>query len=187
MIKKKRIRRRKKMNNYFDNTDIYLRALEPEDMEVLYKWENDTSLWRDGGSFTPYSRYVIREYIANSIHDIYDVKQLRMMIIERESEAVVGTIDLYDFDSLNRRAGIGILIDKEYQQRGYALQALDCIERYAFGHLNLHQIFAHVSVANETSLSLFAKAGYEETARMKDWLANHKTYMDVILFQKFDI
>ena len=70
------------MNNYFDNTDIYLRALEPEDIDVLYKWENDTSLWRDGGSFTPYSRYVIREYIANSIHDIYDVKQLRMMVVE---------------------------------------------------------------------------------------------------------
>lgn len=175
------------MNNYFVNTNIYLRALEPEDMEVLYKWENDTTLWRDGGSLTPYSRYVIREYIANSVHDIYDSKQLRMMIVEHDSDVVVGTIDLFDFDALNKRAGIGILIDEAYQQRGYALQALDCMERYAFGHLNLHQIFAHVSVANEASTSLFTKAGYEQVARLKDWIANHKSYMDVHLFQKFDI
>ena len=174
------------MNNYFDNTDIYLRALEPEDIDVLYKWENDTSLWRDGGSFTPYSRYVIREYIANSIHDIYDVKQLRMMVVERDSKAVVGTIDLYDLDLLNRRAGIGILIDNDYQQRGYALQALDCIERYAFGHLNLNQIYAHVSENNEASLSLFVKADYQQTAILRNWLANDKSFLNVLLFQKFN-
>lgn len=174
------------MSNYFINTDIYLRAIEPEDMDVLYKWENDTRLWQKGGSITPFSRYVIRQYIANSVQDIYEIKQLRMMIIEKATDIAVGTIDLYEFDALNKRAGVGILIDEDYQRRGYALQSLQCIERYAFGHLQLHQVFAHIGRNNLSSISLFAKAGYEQTARLKNWLANNKAFVDVVVMQRFN-
>lgn len=174
------------MSDYFCNKDIYLRALEPEDMDVLYKWENDTRLWQKGGSMTPYSRFVIRQFIENSVQDIYEVKQLRMMVIDKNTDIAVGTIDLYEFDALNKRAGIGVLIDEEYQRRGYAIQALDCIKRYAFDHLHLHQIYAHIGENNYASVSLFANAGYEQTATLKNWLANNKSYSDVIVMQKFN-
>ncbi len=174
------------MIDFFANSDIYLRALEPEDMDLLYKWENDTRLWQKGGSITPFSRYVIRQYIANSDQDIYEIKQLRMIVVERESEIAVGTIDLYEFDALNKRAGIGILIDDNYQRRGYGIQALQCIERYAFNHLHLHQIYAYIAVDNLASISIFAKAGYSETAQLKQWLANNKSFVDVVVMQKLN-
>lgn len=174
------------MNDFFVNSDIYLRALEPEDMDLLYEWENDTRLWQKGGSITPFSRYVIRQYIANSDQDIYEIKQLRMIVVERESDVAVGTIDLYEFDALNKRAGIGILIDDNYQRRGYGIQALQCIERYAFNHLHLHQIYAYIAVDNLASISIFAKAGYSETAHLKQWLANYKSFVDVVVMQKLN-
>ncbi len=175
------------MSNYFINKDIYLRAIEPEDMEVLYKWENDTRLWgKGGGSLTPYSRYVIRQYISNSMQDIYEIKQLRMMVVEKVGEKTVGTIDLYDFDALNQRAGIGILIDEEYQRRGFALQALECIERYAFNHLHLHQIYAYIDSHNDASVALFEKAQYKHTATLQNWLASNSSFVDVEVLQKIN-
>lgn len=174
-------------NDYFHNKDIYLRALEPEDMEVLYKWENDTRIWsKGGGSIAPYSKFAIRQYIANAMQEIYEIKQLRMMVIDKTTDEAVGTVDLYDFDALNKRAGIGILIDEEHQRRGYALQGLECIERYAFTHLQLHQLYAYIASHNKASIALFEKANYINTATLRDWLVSNKSLTDVVVMQRFD-
>lgn len=174
------------MSDFFINSDIYLRALEPEDLEVLYKWENDTTLWKNGASITPFSRFAIRQYIADAQYDFFQVRQLRMMIVEKTSHLPAGTVDLYDYDPLNRRAGIGILIDLCFREKGYALQALECMDAYAFEHLKLHQLYAFIPEANLPSRALFEKAGYEKTAVLKNWLAINKSWKDVVVMQKID-
>ena len=35
---------------------VYLRALEPTDLDFLYKLENDTSVWEVSGTLKPYSK-----------------------------------------------------------------------------------------------------------------------------------
>lgn len=174
------------MKDFFINENIYLRPLEPEDLEFFYKWENDTTLWHHGSSIVPFSRFALRQYIADSRLDIFQSRQLRMMIVEKEKDQVVGTVDLYEFDALNSRTGIGILLDKSFQKKGYALQALKCIEEYAFGHLKLHQLYAFVPEKNLPSLALFEKADYQKTAVLKDWLSINKSYGDVIVMQKIN-
>ena len=34
------------MTNPMESELIRLRALEPEDVNILYKWENDTEIWK---------------------------------------------------------------------------------------------------------------------------------------------
>ena len=33
-----------------ENERVCLRALEPEDLELLYRWENDSELWEVGNT-----------------------------------------------------------------------------------------------------------------------------------------
>ncbi len=172
------------MKDFFISDKIYLRPLEPEDLEFFYKWENDTTLWQYGSSIVPFSRFALRQYIADSRLDIFQTRQLRMMIVEKERDMVVGTVDLYEFDALNSRAGVGILVDETHQKKGYALQALSCIEKYAFGHLKLHQLYAFVPVGNLPSLALFKKADYLKTAVLKDWVSVNKSFDNIIVMQK---
>jgi diamine N-acetyltransferase len=89
---------------------IYLRALEPEDLEFIYNIENDESIWEISHTQTPYSRFLIKQYLENAHQDIYEAKQLRLVICEKETQNTLGLIDLFDFDPKNLRAGIGILL-----------------------------------------------------------------------------
>ncbi len=171
------------MTDLFDNKDIRLRALEPEDLDALYRWENDSRLWQYGAAINPYSRFSLKQYIENANADINQTKQLRMIIVEKKSEKLVGTIDLYDFDFIHKRAGVGILIDEEFRGKGYALQALNCIREYVLGHLGMKQIYAFVPKTNIPSLHLFEKAGYEKTAVLKKWLSLKLQFTDVVVFQ----
>ena len=166
------------------NKAIVLRAVEPEDLEILYRWENSTVLWYHGNTLAPYSKLVLRQYINDSLEmDIYQSKQLRLMIDLVEEKVTIGTIDLYDIDAHNRRAGIGILIDDDYRRRGFAKHALELMSNYAFDFLYLHQIDAYIAQSNTNSISLFEKAGYQSVGILKDWLQRGEEFEDVYLSQ----
>lgn len=166
------------------NNTISLRALEPEDLEVLYIWENDSSIWSSGSTISPYSRYMLKEYITQSHLGIYEQKQLRLMIELRETKKTIGMVDLYDFDPHNRKAGIGILLDPDYQGNGLATESLNLLMDYAFSFLKLHQLYAYVLVSNEPSKSLFARCGFTVSGTLKDWISSETGYTDVLIMQR---
>lgn len=168
-----------------ENDFIKLRALEPEDLEVLYEWENITSLWYYGNTLSPYSKLTLRQYLVDSQHqDIYQSHQLRLMIDSKNEESkTVGAVDLYEIDAFNGRAGIGILIAPEYQGKKFAKHSLQMIVDYAFDFLNLHQLYAYIAVDNEKSFTLFSKAGFEQVGIFRDWKRHHQHYKDVYFMQ----
>lgn len=170
-----------------ENDILYLRALEPEDLEVLYKWENDCRLWQYGSTLAPYSKMIIRQYINDSLStDILQAKQLRLMIVLKKTEQVIGTLDLFELDTHHSRAGIGILIDELYRGKGYAKQTLRLATQYAFALLGLHQIFAHIAENNTSSLQFFKEVGFRETSKLEKWLKIEQEYKDMHILQLFN-
>lgn len=171
------------INHHSSSISVNLRAIEPEDLELLYKVENDRSLWEVGTTNVPYSRFLLREFIANSTGDIYTDKQVRMMISVQDT--TIGMADLISFNPTHLRAEVGIMILKEYRQHGFALEALHQLALYAHHTLHLHQLYAYVSLENKSSLMLFEKAGFHQSCTMKEWLYDGKKYHDAAFLQLF--
>lgn len=163
--------------------EIYLRALEPEDLEFVYRVENDERVWEVSNTQTPYSRFLIKQYLENAHLDIYEAKQLRLAICNSENE-VVGLVDLYDFNPAYRRAGVGILIlDKAQRRKGYGKEALSLVMKYGKTHLHLHQIFASISEENKISEELFTKVGFKFIGIRKDWTIVNGEFKNEHLYQ----
>ena len=168
-----------------ENLSISLRAPELEDLDLLYIWENEPSIWQVSGTLVPFSRFVLKQYLEHAGKDIYEVKQLRMMIQLNSNHRPLGAVDLFDFEAHHRRAGIGILIaDPTDRRKGYAREALETMIAYCFDVLHLHQVFCHIAAGNSASIQLFKEAGFEESGRKKEWLFDGSTYEDELLFQK---
>lgn len=164
--------------------NIYLRALEPEDLDFVYAVENDESIWNVSNTQTPYSRFLIRQYLENAHQDIYEAKQLRLAICRNDNFSPIGLIDLFDYDPRNNRAGIGILIqDSENRGQGLGSEALQLLLNYAFTHLNLHQLYANIDSENEASLKLFTTFGFQLIGTKKQWNLVNGKYLDESLFQ----
>ncbi|MCK9312129.1 MAG: GNAT family N-acetyltransferase [Bacteroidales bacterium] len=168
---------------FLENENIRLRSLEPEDLEFLYKWENDTSLWEYGNTLTPFSKYILRQYLEKASLDIFDVKQLRLIIEDKVTKTPAGTIDLYDFDPYHNRAGIGILVDEIFQRKSFATQSLKLMEEYAFKFLKINQLYAFIPTFNVPSLHLFRKCGFVEVGLLKKWYKNLDGNGDVFFYQ----
>lgn len=165
---------------------IYLRALEPEDLEFVFAIENDTDLWHLSDTQTPYSRFLIKQYLENAQQDIFEAKQLRLAICNMEDETL-GLIDVFDFDIKNKRAGIGILIqNKENRNKGFGKEALELLVNYCFDTLHLHQIYANISESNTASINLFENNGFKKIGLKKDWSFDGEIYTDEFLLQRIN-
>jgi diamine N-acetyltransferase len=163
--------------------NIRLRALEPEDLELLYTWENNDANWVYSNTVSPFSRFTLKRYIENSHKNIYETGQLRLMIDHIEDKKTIGTIDLFEFDPFHKRAGIGILIaDESYRRKGFAAMALTCLIKYCFKTLQLHQLYCNILANNTVSIELFKKQGFIEIGRKKDWILTDKGYLDEYIF-----
>ena len=172
------------MNNQLKYGKISLRPLEPEDIELLYKWENNLEIWQISNTKTPFSKHILAQYLIESAKDIYETKQLRL-IIQNEKLKPVGAIDLFDFEPYHLRAGVGILIhNNSDKNRGYATDALKALSNYTFEILGLKQLYANISTDNENSIKLFEKAGFVKVGIKKNWLKTSMGWKDEILYQK---
>ena len=164
--------------------NIYIRALEPEDLSFIYEIENDQNIWEVSNTQTPYSRFLIRQYLENAHQDIYEAKQLRLVICKNKDFKAIGLIDLFEFDPRNNRAGIGIIIKSESERNnGVGSQALELIINYSFKNLNLNQLFANINGENSASIALFTKFGFEKIGTKKQWNLIDGNYQDEDLFQ----
>ena len=167
-----------------DYKNIRLRALEPEDLELLYTWENNDINWVYSNTISPFSRFTLKRYIENSHKNIYETGQLRLMIDHIEDKKTIGTIDLFEFDPFHKRAGIGILIaDESYRRKGFAALSLKCLIQYCFKTLQLHQLYCNILANNTKSIELFKKQGFVEIGRKKDWIQTDNGYLDEYIFQ----
>ena len=162
-----------------------LRAVELQDVDYIQKEENNPEVWAVSGTVAPVSRYAVENFVAEQQAGIYAANRLRLMIETTADGRRVGMVDLFDFDPLNLRAGVGILIcDAADRRRGYAAEALRLLGDYARDVLRLHQLWCGVDATNAASAALFESAGYRRTGVRREWLLTAEGWHDEIEFSK---
>lgn len=164
---------------------VRLRVPEPQDVDVLLQWENNSDNWRISYTLIPFSRRVMEMYV-DSAHDLYVQREVRFMIEDNHTGNAVGAIDLFDFEPFHLRAGIGIIIDPNFRKQGFAGEALRCLIEYAFEHLQLKGLYASVGTDNPASIDLFKKNGFEQTGHRKSWIKTPEGYLDEYFLQRIN-
>lgn len=162
---------------------VSLRAIEPEDLDLIYTLENDTTLWDISSVNIPHSRYAIMQYITDSNLDIFEDLQLRL-IAQDASGNSIGFADICDLSVRHSRAEFGIVIKKEYRGKGLASRILRLMEKYSSALLSLHTAYAYIGKTNMASQKLFLNNEYKIVGCLTDWIRLNGKYEDVLILQK---
>lgn len=162
---------------------IFLRKMEPEDLEFLYSVENNSNFWYCSETKSPYSRWELKQYIENYSYDIFTTKELRLMICCSESRKAVGIVDLFEYHPLHNRCGVGIIVSPEFSNQGIATEAISLIKEYVFGTLLAKQVWCMIDAENTISIALFEKSGFVRSGELKQWKRSSDGYKDVLIFQ----
>lgn len=100
-----------------------------------------------------------------------------------ENDVPVGCIELYNYDPVNRRAAVGIVISNEYRHQGYGKAMVSALTDFCRQNTSLHQVFADIAATNAASLHIFQNAGYQHCATLKDWIVRGDKFVDTYRFQ----
>ncbi len=165
-----------------EGEQINLRALLLEDLAFLYTIENDETLWELSQVQTPFSKDVLQKYLETTQNDIKDLKQLRLVITSKTNEPL-GFIDLFDFDTHNKHAGVSIVLTDKHRGKGYGKDALSLLMQYSFKELGLHQLYSNILEDNSVSIRLFESVGFEKVGLKKNWRFYKGRYKNEYLFQ----
>lgn len=163
---------------------IYLRAPEPGDLPAMYAVENDSSTWQSSAVRAPMSMRRLEQFVESYNPDIIGAESGRFTICRRDDDEVLGFIDFFELDAVNRRAGIGIVILSGYRSRGYATAALRILAGYMRCEQGLHSLWAVVTIDNEASRRAFISAGFTGCGRLRSWIRRDCSYTDAIMLQR---
>lgn len=164
---------------------ILLRKMEPEDLEFLYSIENNSDFWYCSETKSPYSRWELKQYIENYSYDIFTTKELRLMICDKQTQKVMGVVDLFEYHPLHNRCGIGIIVSPEYANNGVATEVVMLMKEYVFETLLANQLWCMIDAENTISITLFEKCGFARCGELKQWKRSANGYKDVLVFQCF--
>lgn len=168
---------------------IRLRPVEPEDVDFLMTIENDPEVWKVSQTLAPYSRFQIEQFVMDAPSEIDVNKQLRLIIEWNGNDDAwsrVGAVDLFDYDAMHQRTGLGIMVSEPHRHQGIAYTALQLVIRYAFEILLLHQLHCSVDPDNLPSIRLFEKAGFIRCGIRKEWRRTGTGWRDEWLFQRLN-
>ena len=160
---------------FIKSEHIYLRALESDDLALFYVSENNMAIWKVSNTITPFSKDILQLYLQTAHQDIYTNKQLRLMICLNTTNEPSGTIDLFDFEPMHFRVGVGVLIFDGFRKKGYAFESIELIKEYTKNTLLMHQLYCNVSSNNTESIHLFEKSNFSLIGTKKDW---NRTYFN---------
>lgn len=166
------------MNIYGDN--ILLRAIEPDDNDLLKELINDPDIEKMiGGSSFPVSSAAQAKWIDAQIGR---TNILRCIVAQRNDPQVgLGTVILSDIDQKNGTAQVHIKLSKHGAQgKGYGTQALRAIVKYAFEQLRLNCIYAEVLLYNAASKRIFEKCGFSQDGILRSRVYKGGEYHDVL-------
>jgi len=165
------------------NSQVYIRKPIPEDLEFMLQLENDQDLWKVSQTTKAFTEDEIANFILNNKHNLTEELQLRLMIILKEEDRPIGTLDLYDYDKKGKSAGVGISILKGLRAKGYASKVMPLFINYAFTELALKELFCTIFIDNQASIALFESQGFEREELLKNYIHYQGNDYDVYLYR----
>jgi RimJ/RimL family protein N-acetyltransferase len=134
---------------------VLLRAIKKEDLPLLHKWSNDPEInYMLGGWHFPSSE-VDQEKWFNSLSLNSNNQRFA---IETDELGLIGMANLVDINWKDRNAFHGMLLgDKDMRGKGYGVDTIQTVNKYAFEELGLMRMNGSMISFNEASIGVYTK------------------------------
>ena len=152
---------------------MIIRALEATDLKFVHHLNNEYSImyyWFE----EPYQS--LSELQSLYQKHILDESE-RRFIIEEDSKRI-GVVELVEINFIHRTCEIQIIVDPQYNGKGYAKSAFKMAIDYAFLVLNLNKIYLFVDTTNDKAVHIYSSQNFEIEGTLKEHFYTRGQYSD---------
>ncbi|MFB7155571.1 GNAT family N-acetyltransferase [Lysinibacillus sp. NPDC056232] len=161
---------------------LYLRKMKMADTHSLFKiWSDpDVTKFMNITNFT-------HEEQAKEMIELFDQlakehKAIRLSIIEKESNEIIGSCGFNSFDVESATAEIGYDLAKAYWGKGYAPECISALIDYAFTTLSITKIEAKIEPGNRNSIKVVEKLNFTFEGTFQEYEESKESFYDINVY-----
>ncbi len=161
---------------------LIIRLAKPDDAEEIYSYRSDTIENRYQGWF-PESVEEVRNYITNMPvnMDIADAC-FQFAILAKNENRLIGDMGIIFTGHERMQVEIGCTLNKKFQGKGYATEALTAMVNCFFVTLKKHRVIASIAPRNIASIRLIERLGFRKEAHFKESYYLRGEWVDDIIY-----
>ena len=173
------------MNNYIEiNSErLYLRTLREDDDESIFNYRSDSIINQYQG-WIPKTIADVNDFIKNRVSPIIDRVDTwyQFAIIKKDQNKLIGDMGVHFLDSDKKQVELGCTLDKNYQGKGYATEALKKMINYLFNDLEKRRIVTSIDPRNIKSIGLVERLGFRKEAHFRESLLINGEWVDDLVY-----
>ncbi|MCK5883375.1 MAG: GNAT family N-acetyltransferase [Bacteriovoracaceae bacterium] len=168
----------------FETERFVIRDLLASDYEIVHELVQEPKIYQYQ-VWGPNSKEDTLNYLNCCIaqQSSFPRHNYEMAIIERSTNAFVGTIAIRVKDTINKKAEIGYWVKYSKWGQGYATEATRALLKFGFNQLHLNKISATVSPENIGSVTVLKKVSMRKVGILESDLLVRGVFRDSILLE----
>jgi RimJ/RimL family protein N-acetyltransferase len=162
---------------------LLLRELRNGDAPAVWRWVGDPEAVRYV-PLGPLDRAGAEDYVGQLMREARREPRdsYTLVIVERSSGEVVGSVALSIDSRMHRRAELGYIVRRDAWGRGLASEAARLVVDFAFDRLGVNRVWAVCDPDNPASIRVLEKLGMTEEGRLREDLLVHGLFRDSLLY-----
>ena len=160
---------------------LVLDRLSADDSAALLEYKNDQAVAQHQAWSMPFTADAALQLIASTVgHSLADGGQLGLRDV---SGRLIGDLMVAPVPGVAHAVELGITLAAPFHGQGFASEAVRTVVDALFANAEIHKVEAYVSVANDSSLRLFDRAGFRREGHLRDsYTTRDGSLIDEILF-----
>ncbi|WP_430789804.1 GNAT family N-acetyltransferase [Virgibacillus flavescens] len=124
----------------------------------------------------------MKEKIVEQLKLYEDQKEIPWVIVNKRNEEIVGQFSFHKLNMWHKKAEMGVVIRKEYQQKGVMREVLVKLLEFGFETLGLNRIVGDIFAENIGSEKLLTRFGFTKEGVMRQTDFDGENYHDTVVF-----
>lgn len=167
---------------HLETERLLIRDLTLDDKQAVFNYRSDAET-NKFQSWIPETLEDVEQFIERNNKEFNQPESwYQVLITEKDTKAVIGDIGIHFFGSENLQAELGITLNKDFQGRGYASEALKGVINFLFSDLKKHRIMASIDPENIDSLKLMERIGFRKEGHFVKSLFWKNNWTDDVIY-----
>ena len=150
---------------------LLLRPLQPGDVDALFAVFGNPEVmryWSTPPWTTPEPGHAM---VALDEAAGPEADHLRLGLVRRDSDTLIGTCTLFDHNRQSRRAEVGYALARDCWGQGYMHEALSALLDHGFEAWNLNRVEADIDPRNQGSARTLERLGFHREGHLRErWI-----------------
>lgn len=160
---------------------VRFRALQETDLPQLTRW------W-DNPEMAVFQNYTVTPRPDEALADMFRSWSkntsgggVGFSVVDRETDALVGHVVLYDASLPARGATLAVMIGAEHVDQGYGTDAVRLLTDFGFREMGLHRIELRVFAFNTRGRAVYSTLGYREEGVRREVVLHGGRFEDEVI------